>query len=193
MSRALSESELIRRRVARIFSKLRYDDPTPGSDGVPHLGFAVWGGAIGSHGYGNLRVGGRYTTAPRWFLERKLGRALEDGKETIHSCDYRACCDERHLSEGSHDANMQDASSKGRSARGARHGSVTRPDSVAHGDKFPISKLTASIVVECRRLHAEDPKAHSFTKLAARFGVNVSTLWEAVNGVTWKRAGRREP
>lgn len=81
---------------------------------------------------------------------------------------------------------MKDAGNKNRMPTGQRHGSFTHPEKVSRGENHYISKLTDQIVIACIKLHNVDPKQNSFTSLARRFGVSVSVIWEAIEGVTWK-------
>jgi hypothetical protein len=55
-----------------------------------------WRGAIGSHGYGNLQVAGKWYRAHRYSYEYFLGK-IADGKVLDHSCKNRNCVNPEHL------------------------------------------------------------------------------------------------
>jgi hypothetical protein len=52
--------------------------------------------------------GTHYQYAHRLALERKLGRSIKEGFESIHSCDNKSCVNPDHLDEGTHYDNMRD-------------------------------------------------------------------------------------
>lgn len=108
------------RLYRRFDSRTTRTDPTKGSDGVSHVGFAVWKTPSKKSGYGSFRVGRRIVGAPRFSLEKKLGRPLGKDLCALHRCDYRACVDERHLFEGTKGDNNRDRAAKGRSAKTLR-------------------------------------------------------------------------
>jgi hypothetical protein len=61
----------------------------------------VWTGKLHADGYGighSQTLG--YYRAHKRMLEKKLGRPLQDGLQTMHSCHNRACIWAGHLSEG---------------------------------------------------------------------------------------------
>ena len=70
-------------------------------------------GAIGKHGYGNIRIGQRYMRAHRLAWEREFG-PISDGVLVLHKCDNRKCINTNHLFLGSQKDNVVDAMNKGR-------------------------------------------------------------------------------
>jgi hypothetical protein len=44
----------------------------------------------------------------RFVLERKLGRPIRLGFQALHHCDHPACCQEKHLYEGTQRDNVKD-------------------------------------------------------------------------------------
>jgi hypothetical protein len=85
-----------------------------------------WLGARDDDGYGRFRRGGcteGMVSAHRFALEQVLGRNLGPGMVARHVvCDNPPCCNPAHLAEGTHADNADDKVSKGRQARGERHG-----------------------------------------------------------------------
>jgi len=77
----------------------------------------------------------------------------------MHSCDFGACCNPRHLSKGTHQQNMAD--------RGLRYRGYTR-------------KLSEKDIVLLRHLYVKrkrkSDKINSTRKLAAQFGVSKTTM-----------------
>jgi hypothetical protein len=100
--------------------------------------------------------------------------AIPEGAVIRHDCDNPRCCNPAHLRCGTQQDNMQDASTRGRL-------SACQPRRKV---------LTADIVRECRRRHAQGERAN---KLAREFGVNRVTMQSAINGVNWRHVTQEEP
>ena len=124
---------------------------------------------------------------------------IEDGKEVRHSCNNPACCNPKHLIVGTHKENMEDMVRSGRSARGEKNGSKTKPDRVARGDrngsrtrqdrlprgaKCPNAKLTDEKVLEMRALYAGG--GITYQQIADQFGLSLGGTWQVINGQRWK-------
>lgn len=77
-----------------------------------------WLAGVTSSGYGRFRAEYGSTWAHKRALEFKIGRRLLPGKETLHSCDFRLCCNPAHLSEDSKSENFKDMWDKGRAKPG---------------------------------------------------------------------------
>lgn len=87
-----------------------------------------WRGCKNSKGYGVIS----YLCADgvsRRFLAHRVAKILATKQlplpliQTMHCCDNRPCCNDRHLFEGSQSDNMRDALRKGRAYIGSLNGS----------------------------------------------------------------------
>lgn len=134
-----------------------------------------WSGTRNAHGYGSLRVDGRLIRAHRYAWQLCFG-PIPDGLDVCHHCDNPPCCNPAHLFLGSASDNGMDMSAKG------RHGSRTRPDRVAAGERHGSAKLTVEDVLAIRA------KAHirSVSSLAREYGVVRSTIRSIRDEKTWK-------
>lgn len=78
---------------------------------------------------------------------------------------------------------MVDAQKKGRLSTGARHSAVMLPK-VQHGEERPLAKLTDSLVRSMREMRSR--RGVLFRDIARAHGVNYSTAYRAVMGLTWR-------
>lgn len=72
----------------------------------------IWRAAVGTHGYGHVRVGDRVRVAHRVSFE--LSGGDPNVEIVLHACDNRLCVNPAHLSGGDQKANMRDCRDKGR-------------------------------------------------------------------------------
>jgi HPt (histidine-containing phosphotransfer) domain-containing protein len=107
-------------------------------------------------------------------MARELAAVLAHGLSVLHRCDNPPCTNPRHLFLGTNADNGADRASKGRS--------VSPPGS-ANGR----SRLTESAVAEILRLSA---LGLGCRRLAARFGVNRSTIRAVCLRRTWRHVGQ---
>ena len=130
-------------------------------------GCLLYGGAR-TDGYGVLTVAGRLRRAHRvaWSLYRR--RPVPPGRLVTHSCDTRPCIAREHLQLGTHATNSAEAVARGRVARGERNGR---------------SRLTTRLVRWARRRYATG--GVRLVDLAVALEVDASTVWAAVNRLTW--------
>lgn len=134
----------------RFWSKVRIGD-----------GCWEWAASIGSHGYGQMRFGGRPCTAHRlaWMFERG---PIPAGVHVLHRCDNPRCVRPGHLFVGTHADNMADMASK------LRHGTT---------------KLTCALVCEIR---TRADAGESFASIARRLSIGDSAVSKAVSRRTWR-------
>jgi hypothetical protein len=98
------------------------------------------------------------------------------GLFVCHACDNPLCVNSAHLFLGTHGDNMRDMRAKGRGYIGG-----------TPGEKHPLARLTATQVLEARRIYAQG--GVSYRLLGARFGVSGQAMGHAVRGETWRCLG----
>jgi hypothetical protein len=128
-----------------------------------------WQGSRSKRGYGKFWADGRTIRAPRWALERKLGRSLQPDEVTRHTCDNPPCVNPAHLIVGSTQDNASDAVERGLYAAGARNGRA--------------AKLNYETVAQIRRAYADGVTQQA---LADAYGVCHQSISNVVNHLTWQ-------
>lgn len=140
----------------------------------------LWSGSRLPKGYGRFypafRVG-LYAHRVAWEIAN--GRGVPDGLHVMHSCDTPRCVNPAHLSVGTRSDNMQDCVAK------KRNGAISKPWSVARGERNPNAKLTQAQVDEIRRRLASGESRH---ELAAEFGVTKCNVRFIAVGISWRAA-----
>lgn len=131
----------------------------------------LWQGRVDSHGYG-IKSGER---AHRWAA--RMGGMDVGGLLVRHLCDNRACFRRSHLEVGTHQQNMDDMVSRGRSSKqmGERNGSAILKESQAQAilDAIP---------------------SHGYRKrLMVRYGVSLATVKAIRSGRKWAHLERTSP
>jgi hypothetical protein len=130
----------------------------------------LWPGAKFRRGYGNVMVyrdGARHTvTVTRLAWELTYG-PIPEGMEVCHRCDRPECYRPEHLFLGTQIENMADMYAKGRGNTGSRNGQA---------------KLTEATVAEIRQRR---DGGETIKSLAAHFGVNRKTIYNATHGALW--------
>lgn len=131
-------------------------------------------------GYGQCYTdsnGTRPLKAHRYALSFATGVEVEKGQVVMHSCDNRGCVNPGHLSFGTVQDNIKDKVNKGRQAKGETHGSKTKPDRVARGDRSGMSKLTEKEREEIREKYVKSGKPRGYqTRLAEEYKVSHSLI-----------------
>lgn len=160
----------------------------------------LWTAALMPNGYGRLAI--RADGKIKSYLAHRLSYELFFGPIPVglyvcHHCDRRGCVNPEHLFLGTQKDNIRDALAKGRLATGDRNGSRLHPERratgdrngarlhperVARGEKNHSAKLTAASVVEARKTHES---GSSYANIAKALGVDLNTVWDAVNRRTW--------
>jgi predicted DNA-binding protein (UPF0251 family) len=145
-----------------------------------------WLASLNCRGYGRFHAGG---VAGRNLLAHRVAFELAIAPlraNACHRCDFRPCCNPRHLFDGTQLDNIRDAQSKGRIASGDLHGMRLHPESRARGEAHHAAKLTADDVIAARLSAAS---GETFTSIADRLGVSRTTISEIANGGKWQHIG----
>ena len=154
-------------RIAAFWSRVERSD----ADGC-----WPWKGAILQNGYGMAHFCGKPKLAHRLAYELTNGSFPHD-LNILHSCDNPSCCNPKHLFIGTQRDNMADMVRKGRSLRGERH---------------KMRKLSLEEVKEIRRNYCGYVKGkHNrirYSDIAAKFGVDSTTVGRIVRGQYWTHA-----
>lgn len=143
-----------------------------------------WMKSKNGKGYGKTCSGGKlhYTHRLSWSL---VNGEIPDGLFVLHKCDNPSCINPEHLFIGTQKENLEDMIKKGRNNHptGDRHGSKTKPEKVARGEKIFNSKLNDSLVLEIRKI--KKLTGASNDAIANQYGVTPPTIRSIVNGITW--------
>jgi len=141
----------------------------------------LWQGAV-SKGYGRFTYLGVNRQAHRWVYEEAIG-PIPRGAYVLQRCGNHLCMRPEHLYTGDHAQSMRQRDAFGRTARGSRHGSKTRPDRVVSGEDHWDSRLDWPTVREIRARQAD---GESTRALARHYGVRQNTIWKITSGRAWK-------
>lgn len=157
-----------------------------------------WKGAPGPGGKGQFKVQGLVLRPSRVSYILHKGD-IPVGLLILHSCDNPLCVNPAHLRTGTHQDNMNDMTLRGRQAKGDRHGTRIRPETVARGNKHGTrlhpetvrrgtkngnAKLNEEEVRTMRRLYKEY-KTSTYI-LAKQFGVSQRQAYCVVKYLSYK-------
>ncbi len=140
----------------------------------------TWAGAKNEKGYGVVGRDSRTPKAHRVAWELANG-PIPEGACVLHKCDNPPCCNPAHLFLGSRADNNRDMNEKGRHRIGTSKTPIERC-AYSRGVQHPQSKMTEELV---RMLRADRAAGMSFSKLGAKYGVNMSAAWKIANRVLW--------
>lgn len=127
-----------------------------------------WTGTLSRKGYGRIGDGQPYSS----FAHRRAwlfhNGTLPDGLCVCHRCDNPGCCNPAHLFLGTNRENVADRDAKGRTGRGERnrHAVLSRPEVAAIRAEYATGQT-------------------SYRRLAAKYGVNKSTIRRVVRRELW--------
>lgn len=144
----------------------------------------LWRGATTSSGYGHLYRDGRRIRAHRLVYEFTYG-PISKGLFICHHCDNPLCVRPDHLFLGTPADNAHDMIRKGRHAWFPKD--KPAPARIARGEQHGCAKLTTEQVAEIRQVYASERITHK--DIAARYGVNKSTIGRIVRQDSWAGAG----
>jgi hypothetical protein len=140
----------------------------------------LWRGTVGTHGYGQIRFGGRLWRAHRLAYTLTYGPIASRDVYVCHRCDVTRCVRPDHLFLGTNSDNQRDAVRKGRH-RGAE--TLLRPHRIRRGVENPAAKLTEDDVRAIRTLRRDGAR---LTEIAARYPVHPMTIGEICRREIWK-------
>ncbi len=107
--------------------------------------------------------------AHRFSFQLHHNRLIQDKMCICHKCDNRKCVNPHHLSEGTHQDNMNDMKNKGR---------------LPKGENQYLSKLTEVEVLEIRAKYSKGKITQK--QLAQEYDVNHSLISKIINRKSWK-------
>lgn len=146
----------------------------------------TWSAARTQAGYGRLHCGGRqggHLLTHRVALSLSLRASVPADRQVCHRCDNPPCCNPAHLFVGTAADNVHDAVAKGRIAHGDRHGTATKPERRAVGERHGGAKLTEEDV---RTIRARAANGDGHDALATCFGVARATVTDVVSRRKWR-------
>jgi hypothetical protein len=132
-------------------------------------------------GYGEFvvdRGGPRYKTEMAHRVAFELTHGAPSGF-VLHRCDNPPCVRPEHLYDGTHQQNMDDRESRGRTFRGR-----PKPGHICRGTEHPRAKLDEAAVREIRRRYSAGGVSQQ--ALANEYGVAQTKVSSIVRGRSWK-------
>lgn len=164
--------------IARFWSKVDKNGPIL----VESLG-PCWEWKAGRYpaGYGQISI----QSPRRGFGAHVISFYINNGywpaPNCLHKCDNPPCCNPAHLFAGTAKDNVHDMVSKGRIARGDKHGLRIHPERQARGNVHGKAIMTEEKVLALRAMNGT--KKHR--ELAAIFGISRPTVFQIISRRTW--------
>lgn len=139
----------------------------------------LWLRAKMTKGYGTVETPLGQRSSHRVAYALHYGE-VPDEMNVLHRCDVTACCNPKHLFLGTRRDNILDCKQKGRTARGQTHGTVTRPERIARGERHGMARLSRADVevIRCAR--------GTQREIASRYSVSTTTISRIRLGKLWK-------
>jgi hypothetical protein len=170
-----SEQEVLQKRIM--------SSVTPDTSIYEGIGEClVWSKGKLKAGYGKIKWKRKTVLAHRASYSAFNG-PIPDELCVCHKCDNPSCVNPEHLFLGTYLENNLDKKEKGRSASGSNHGSKTKPERFARGERAGNVKLTEVEVKEIRRF---DNLGWLQEDIAAHFNVKRATVSHIVTRRNWK-------
>jgi hypothetical protein len=147
-----------------------------------------WTGCTDKDGYGQIGYWDGHSVVRAHRVAFSLANGEFPEKLCVcHRCDNPPCCNHAHLFLGTNQENTADRTLKGRSAAGARNGTIVHPELCPRGTHNGNSRLTDDKVREIRRRYSN---GEGLRPLARAFGISShNTIRLIVNRTTWKHVG----
>jgi len=142
----------------------------------------LWRGALTTDGHACFTYQGVTRRAHRWVYEEAIG-PIPRGLYVLRTCGYHVCVRPEHLYLGDQAESLRQRDAFGRTARGSRHGSKTRPDRVVAGEDHWDCRLDWKTV---RKIRSRYSGGESTRALAGAYGVSQKTIWKIASGRAWK-------
>lgn len=157
----------------RFWAKVNKNGPVPSHKS--DLGRCwIWTAKLHHDGYGE-------SVTPRPEHKRLLAHRacwiltfgpIPGGLCVCHQCDNPPCVNPAHLTLWTHQENMEDRDSKGRSGAALRQ-----------GENQGLSKLLSSQVLEIRKLRQS---GQTLEAISGAYGVSIQCVWAIVKRQTWR-------
>jgi HNH endonuclease len=106
---------------------------------VTESGCWIWNGTVNFRGYPSGYFNGKLRAAHRVSHELFNGPLIA-GLEILHECDVKECVNPKHLRQGTHKENMQDAVKRGRTRTALAM--AARKINRVKGEAHPRARLT---------------------------------------------------
>lgn len=136
--------------------------------------------------YGRANLNGSDVAVHRAAYEMWCG-PIPLGMDVLHSCDTPLCGFPSHLRPGTDIENMNDREARDRTARGARSGRQTCPQTTARGSRHGLAKVGESRVPAIFEMHADGMSQRS---IAAALGVGKTVVGRVLRGKAWTHVMR---
>lgn len=117
---------------------------------------------------GSRKDNSRKNTLLHRYIYEMFNDIIDDSLVVRHKCDNGFCINPNHLELGTHQDNMNDMKTRGRSTKGERNAS---------------SKLTEEQVKEIRRLYSD--REYNQKELSSLFDVSQRHISNIVRNISW--------